>query len=173
MPWFTPDMVPSLTVSDTAFAAGTSSTLNEELVATASGSVPFAGSVFSIQFQPLATTARGIADALAAEAKAEEEPLTLGVEGEVEDDTEVAVVEADTDEENTDSDSDDYIEEEDYEESDYHSYKAPTPAEERAEQADNIADACEAAAKYIERLDGTVTTKGDTATIRMQIKLKK
>ncbi len=173
MPWFTPDMVPSITVSDTAFAAGTSSTLNEELVATATGSLPFAGSVFSIQFQPLATTARGIADALAAEAKADDEPLSLGVEGEVKDDTEVAVVEADTDEEDTDSDSDDYIEEEDYEESDYHSYKAPTPAEERAEQADNIADACEAAAKYIERLDGTVTTEGDTATIRMQIKLKK
>ncbi len=169
MPWFTPDMVPNLTVSDTAFTVGTSSNYNAEIAAAATGTTPFAGCVCSIRFAPLAKTARGIADELAKIAKEEKAPLSLGVEGEAEVDTDVEddVIAAATE----DEDSEDYIEEDDYEEEDRYIYKAPTPAEERAEQADDIADACEAVARYVDRVDGVVTVKDGTTTTRVSIKL--
>ena len=169
MPWFTPDMVPNLTVSDTAFTVGTSSNYNAEIAAAATGTTPFAGCVCSIRFAPLAKTARGIAEELKKIAKEEKAPLSLGVEGEAEVDTDVEddVIAAATE----DEDSEDYIEEEDYEEEDRYIYKAPTPAEERAEQADDIAEACEAVARYVDRVDGVVTVKDGTTTARVSIKL--
>ncbi len=171
MPWFTPDMVPNLTVSDTAFTIGTSSNYNAEIAQAATGSTPFAGGVFSIRFAPLATTARGIANELAKAAEADKAPLTLGVEDEAEVDNEVeddviAVAAAD-------EDSEDYIEEDDYEEEDRFVYHEPSPAEQKANQADDIADACEAIAKYVDRIDGVGTVKDGTSTTRLRIKLNK
>lgn len=171
LPWFTADLGPAVTVSDTAFAAGSSPAFNAEIAAAATGSVDFAGTVFSIKFDALATTARGIADELQAVAKAESEPLTLGVEGEA-----PAVVTEDESEESADSteEEESYIEEEDYEEeTDHYVYKAPTPAETRAESSKMIAETCENIAKFAERMDGTCTIAGEQATLRIQLKLKK
>lgn len=164
MPWFTPDMVPNITVSDTAFTAGTSSNYNAEVVASATGSTPFTGCVATIKFGPLATTARGIATQLRAIADAEKAPLTL----EDSEDEEKSPVAADEEE-----DEDYYIEEEDYEEEDFNSYRNTSPAEERAENAENIAEALETVAKLVERLDSTSTINNGIHTIRMEAKLAK
>lgn len=162
MPWFTPDMVPNVTISDTAFTAGTSSNYNEEIVTCATGSTPFAGVVCTIKFGPIATTARGIANELATIAKAEKESsLSL------EDNAPAAT----TDEE--DYDGEDYIEEDDYEEEESYSYRRTSPAEERAEQMEEVADMLENVAKLIDRVDGTTTAEGNSRTIRMQIQLRK
>lgn len=162
MPWFTPDMVPNVTISDTAFTAGTSSNYNEEIVTCATGSTPFAGVVCTIKFGPIATTARGIANELATIAKAEKESsLSL------EDNAPAAT----TDEE--DYDGEDYIEEDDYEEEESYSYRRTSPAEERAEQMEEVADMLENVAKLIDRVDGTTTVEGNSRTIRMQIQLMK
>lgn len=161
MPWFTPDMVPCVAVSDTAFTAGTSSAYNAEIATAATGDTAFTGCVSTIKFGPLATTARGIADELAAAAQAEKAPLTL------EDESPVAVTEEE------DEDSEDYIEEEDYEEEDRYTFHRPSPAEERAETADDVADTLENVAKFVDRVDAVSTINGSTHTIRMQIQLKK
>ena len=60
----TPDMGLNVTVSDTAFAAGSSSALNSEIVTTASATQEFAGATMVINAQPLAVTARSLADAM-------------------------------------------------------------------------------------------------------------
>lgn len=62
MPFLTADMGGNVTVSDTAFTIGTSSNLNGEIVKSATGTMPFAGAVFSVNFGQLAKTARSIAD---------------------------------------------------------------------------------------------------------------
>lgn len=180
LPWFTPDMVPNITVSDTAFTVGTSSNYNAEIAAAATGSMPFTGAVCSIKFAPLATTARGIANELEKAVQKEKEPLTLGVEGEApanaefdaEDET-VATDETDAMDKTIAADDEDYIEEEDYEEEDRYVYHEPTPAEQKANQADEIADALEGIAKYVERLDSTSTVNNNICTWRVSIKLKK
>ena len=66
LPFFTEDMVPNATVSDTSLALGTSSKLNERVVNSATGNMDFVGAVFSFNPAPLASTLRGIADSLAA-----------------------------------------------------------------------------------------------------------
>ncbi len=162
MPWFTPDMVPNVTVSDTAFTVGTSSNYNAEIVAAATGDTPFAGCVASIKFAPLAATARGIAKELRAIADAESKPLAL----------EDTPADAEDDDSEEDYLEEDYIEEEDYEESDYYSRRS-SPAEERAESAEELADALETAAKVVERIDLTSTINNDTHTMRVQIKPNK
>jgi hypothetical protein len=162
MPWFTPDMVPNVTVSDTAFTVGTSSNYNAEIVAAATGDTPFAGCVASIKFAPLAATARGIAKELRAIADAESKPLSL----------EDSPADAEEDDSEKDYLEEDYIEEEDYEESDSYSRRT-SPAEERAESAEELADALETAAKVVERIDLTSTINNDTHTMRVQIKPNK
>ncbi len=157
MPWFTPDMVPNVTVSDTAFTAGTSSNYNAEIAAAATGDTPFAGCVMTVKFAPLATTARGIAKELRAIADAESKPVAL------ED------APADTEDEEEDYlEEDYYIDEEDYEERDYYSPRR-SPAEERADSAEELADALEAAAKVVDRIDCTSTINNGTHTMRVQI----
>ncbi|MBQ7024703.1 MAG: hypothetical protein IJN29_14065 [Akkermansia sp.] len=175
LPWFTPDMVPNITVSDTAFTAGTSSNYNAEVAAAATGSMPFTGAVCSIKFAPLATTARGIANELEKAVQQEKEPLTLGVEGEAaaDEDFEVEEEQEQLPTQVCSTDEEDYIEEDDYEEEDRYVYREPSPAEQKASQADDIADACESVAKYVERLDSTATVDNGTCTWRISIKFKK
>lgn len=163
MPWFTPDMVPNVSVSDTGLAIGTSSNYNAEVMAAATGNMDFTGCVFSIKFDNLATTARGIANELTAVAEAEKKAAAP------------AVVEASPAPESTDEEEEDsYIDEEDYEEEDPYSYayEELTPAEERASQARDIAEACENIANMVQRLDGTATTNEGRLIIRAKATLK-
>ncbi len=60
MPFFSADFVPSLTVSDTGFALGTSENLNNQLVSAATGSTPLAGAVFSFRPAPLAGSLKSL-----------------------------------------------------------------------------------------------------------------
>ncbi len=94
LPFFTEDMVPNATVSDTALALGTSSKLNERVVNSATGNMDFVGAVFSFNPAPLASSLRGIADAYTA---------SLPSESDVDGTVEAAAVEAATDETGTDS----------------------------------------------------------------------
>ncbi len=164
MPWFTPDMVPCVAVSDTTFTAGTSSAYNAEIAAAATGNTAFTGSVCTLKFNQMASTARGIARELATVAKAEKEPLSLNNTPSTSGD-----LAANDDIE----DGEDYIEEEDYEEEDLYTYHRQSPAEERAETAEDIAETLENAARFINRIDGVSTINGSTHTLRLQIQLSK
>ncbi len=64
LPFFTPDFVPSLAVSDSTLAIGTSDKLNAQLATTATGSATFAGTVCTIRFEPLAKCLGSLADAM-------------------------------------------------------------------------------------------------------------
>lgn len=77
MPVCTEHMVPNVTVSDTNFIIGSSSAYNEKLVSAATGTMPYQGSVFSLHFEPLATTLRGIADSYRSRIPAEEEAVPM------------------------------------------------------------------------------------------------
>lgn len=166
LPWFTPNLVPNVTVSDTTITLGTSSDYNAQVTAAATGAADFTGCVFSLKFEPLATTARGIADELTAIAEQEKattqsniQPHPIAPEPEPQ----------------TSDDEPEYIEEEDYDEEEigsYH-YVEPTPAEQNAAQAQDIAQFCENIARVAERLDATTTTSGGNMTIRAKITLKK
>lgn len=158
LPWFTPDMVPNLTVSDTALAAGSSSVYNAELVTSATGNMDFAGAVFSLKFEPLAKTIRGIANELNAAAKAAAEPLRLGVEGEAE-------------EEEIETDDEEYYSEEE-EEFIAESDEEPS-LQDSHDEIETAAQVLETIATVIDRVDGTITTTGDSQTIRVRVNLKK
>lgn len=159
MPWFTPDLVPNVTINDSAFTIGTSANYNAEVVTAATGSMDFSGCVATLKFGPLASTARGIANEFAAIAAAQKAPVTLEETPDAEADSES------DDEEN-------YIEEDDYDEEDAYVYRELSPEEERAEQADNIAQALEMIYFVIDRVDTVSTIDNGTSTIRMQIKLR-
>lgn len=88
MPVCTEHMVPNVTVSDTNFVVGSSSAYNEKLVSAATGTMPYQGAVFSLHFEPLATTLRGIADSYRSRIPAEEEAVPMS---EIEDATESVV----------------------------------------------------------------------------------
>ena len=169
MPLFTENMVPNITVSDSAFVLGSSSALNAEIAETATGTMDFSGCVCSIKFAPLAKMLRSIATDLQARAEAEApktEPAKPAAPTPV-------IVEMD-DEEEFDEDGD-YIEEEDFNEEEiyaYH-YREPSPAESRANNADDAADAAEAIAEHVETVNVTCTTKDGSMTVRAQIKLNK
>ena len=77
MPICTEHMVPNVTVSDKCFVAGTSSAYNEKLAMSATGNTSFQGAVFSLKWEPLATTLRDIADAYASRIPAEEEAVPM------------------------------------------------------------------------------------------------
>ncbi len=160
MPWFTPDMVPNVTLNDTAFTIGTSANYNAEVVTEASGNMDFTGCVATLKFRPLATTARGIANELAAIAAAQKAPIDL------EEAPTGAEMDDETDEE------EDFIEEEDYEEEDAYVYRERSPEEMRAEQAEDIADALEMVSSIFDRVDAVSTTDNGSTTLRMRIKLR-
>ncbi len=65
LPLFTQqDALPSLAVSNTGLAAGTSARLNVQVLESATGTTPFSGAVFALRFAPLAKTLRSLATAL-------------------------------------------------------------------------------------------------------------
>jgi len=62
LPFFTPEAGCNVTVSDTAFALGTSARLNAQVVGSATGHLDFAGAAFSVNIVRLAKVSRSIAD---------------------------------------------------------------------------------------------------------------
>ncbi len=74
LPFFTQDAVPSLAVTDTGVALGSSVNLTTQVAESATGTTPFAGAVFALRFAPLARTLRSLATALDADAE-EAEPV--------------------------------------------------------------------------------------------------
>ena len=169
LPFFTENLVPNITVSDSAFVLGSSSALNAEIAESATGTMDFSGCVCSIKFAPLAKMLRSIATDLQARAEAEApktEPAKPVASTPV-------IVEMDEEEE-FDEDGD-YIPEDDFDEEEvyaYH-YREPSPAESRANNADDAADAAEAMAEYVEAVNVTCTTKDGSVTLRAQVKLNK
>lgn len=62
LPFFTPETGCNVTVSDTAFALGTSARLNARVVGSATGHQDFAGAAFSVNVVQLAKVSRTIAE---------------------------------------------------------------------------------------------------------------
>lgn len=173
MPWFTENLVPNLTVSDTAFVVGSSSKLNAELAETATGTLDFNGCVCTLKFAPLASMLRSIADDMTAraeaEAPAEEKTVTLAVEEEEETPVVVVADDEEYDEEVEYVDEDDFDEEEIYT---YH-YSEQSPAQERAENFETAADVLETVSEYADSLNFTYTTDEEEFRMHFQIKLNK
>ena len=202
LPWFTDNMVPNLTLSDTAFVVGSSTVLNAELAETAAPTVDFSGTVCTIRFAPMASLLRSIAENMKERAKAEaaeagdsnyrkatvvpviveddeeydEEDEYIDEEDSVDEMKEpvaVSVVTEEEDSEDFDEDAD-YADEEDYDEEDNYSYTyyEPSPAERRAAMFDNIAEAAEDLAEYVDSFHFTATTDDNTINIRLRVNLK-
>ncbi len=174
LPWFTENMVPNLTVSDTAFVLGSSSKLNGEIAETATGTLDFNGAVCTIKFAPLATMLRSLADDMAdrAEAEAAAKPAPPAVEDDKEEMV-VPVVVEDDDEVEFDDEAD-YVDEDDFDEEEiyaYH-YRESSPAERRAENFDDAADVAEAVSEYVDSINAIFITQGKDARARIQVKLK-
>ena len=174
LPWFTENMVPNLTVSDSAFVLGSSSKLNGEIAETATGTLDFNGAVCTIKFAPLATMLRSLADDMAdrAEAEAAAKPAQPAVEDD-EEEMVVPVVVEDDDEVEFDDEAD-YVEEDDFDEEEiyaYH-YRESTPAERRAEKFDDAATVVEGISEYVDSINTIFTTQGKDARARIQVKLK-
>lgn len=62
MPFLTPELGGNVTVSDSAFAIGTSSRLNAQIVQSATGHLDFAGAAFCVNFVELAKVSRSMAE---------------------------------------------------------------------------------------------------------------
>lgn len=174
LPWFTENLVPNLTVSDSAFVLGSSSKLNGEIAETATGTLDFNGAVCTIKFAPLATMLRSLADDMAdrAEAEAAAKPAQPAVEDD-EEEMVVPVVVEDDEEEEFDDEAD-YVEEDDFDEEEiyaYH-YRESSPAERRAEKFDDAATVVEGISEYVDSINAIFTTQGKDARARIQVKLK-
>ncbi len=92
LPFFTQDAVPSVAVTDTGLALGSSTNLTTQVAGSATGTVPFAGSVFALRFEPLARTLRSLATALDPDAEEAEPAAQSDVRLEKEGAAPVAVV---------------------------------------------------------------------------------
>ncbi len=64
LPFFTPDCVPNLSLTDKGLALGSSSLLNAQLVESATGTTPFEGCAISFRFAPLGRSLRSLSTAL-------------------------------------------------------------------------------------------------------------
>lgn len=174
LPWFTPDMAPNVTLNDTGFTLGSSPELNGQVLASATGSSAFAGTVFNLQFAPLATTLRGFAQLMQEKADSEKaaeeaalEEATPVAEAPAEDVGDAGNIAA-----NTADDADDLEEEEeDYEEDDFSQweYHEPSPAETAANNARQAAKAAEWFARYANNMSGTHTISGGQQALRLII----
>lgn len=162
LPWFTPDMAPNVTLNDTGFTMGSSADLNGQVLASATGSFAFEGTVFNLQFAPLATTLRGIAQLMQEKADSEKaaeeaalEEATPVAEAPAEDAGDAGNI-ADAPSDDADALAE---EEEDYEEEDYSNweYYEPSPAERTADNARQAADAAEWVARYANNMSATHT----------------
>lgn len=163
MPFFTKDFVPNVSLNASSFALGTSSDLNAQIVASATGSTAFEGTVFTLKFAPLASTMRGIATML---------------EKDIQKKTPVApqptlVSSADEDEIDIDMDESDdaFVEEDDFDEEDIYTYEyhEPTRAERTADMFDNFAEASEWLAKHLDNVSGTHTIKDGKSILRLRL----
>ena len=170
MPWFTENLVPNLTVSDTAFVVGSSAKLNAELAETATGTVDVNGCVCTLKFAPLASMLRSIADDLTAQAEAQA-PAEEETAVEEEEETPVVVI-SDEEEEEWDEE---YVDEDDFDEEEIYSYhyRNQSPAQERAENFEDAAEALETVAEYADSLNFTYTTDEEELRIHIQVKLNK
>ena len=170
MPWFTENLVPNLTVSDTAFVVGSSAKLNAELAETATGTVDVNGCVCTLKFAPLASMLRSIADDLTAQAEAQA-PAEEETAVEEEEETPVVVI-SDEEEEEWDEE---YVDEDDFDEEEIYSYhyRNQSPAQERAENFEDAAEALETVAEYADSLNFTYTTDEEELRIHVQVKLNK
>lgn len=202
LPWFTDNVVPNLTLSDTAFVVGSSSVLNAELAETAAPTVDFSGAVCTVRLAPLDSLLRSIANDLQARADAEaatnnsanNKSVIVPADVEVVDDDEYAdeedsttyeeeehvvvsvVTEEDTEEDDAQTFDayDDYADEEDYDEEDFYTYTyhEPSPAERRAQNFRIFADFVEDMAQYVDNLNVNCTTDDDTVHLRLRVNLK-
>ncbi len=64
LPIFTMDTAPSLALSDTGLAVGSSANLTRQMLTSATGTIDFAGAVFAFRLTPLARSLRSLATAL-------------------------------------------------------------------------------------------------------------
>lgn len=166
LPWFTPDMAPNVTLNDTSFAIGSSPELNAQMVASATGATPFAGTVFNLQFAPLATTLRGLAQMAQEKAVAEAEAEKAQEEQNA----------PKTDETSAANEQDSLAEEEeDYEEEDLHDpffeelNDEPTSTEIAAENLSNAAAVAEWFAKYAKGMKGAHTISNGRQMLNITI----
>lgn len=201
LPWFTDNMVPNLTLSDTAFVVGSSSVLNAELAETAAPTVDFSGTVCTVRLAPLDSLLRSIADDLQARADAETAadktaenkeaivPVVVDVDDEMYEDEEydatdaeeepvvVSVVTEEEDEEDDAKDFDeyaDYADEEDYDEADIYTYTyhEPSPAQQRATDFRIFAGLVEDLARYVDTFNVNCTTDDNTVHMHLRVNLK-
>ncbi len=166
LPWFTPDAAPNVTLNDTSFAIGSSPELNAQMIASATGSTPFAGTVFNLQFAPLATTLRGLAQMAQEKAVAEAEAEKAQEEQNA----------PDADEPSAPNEQDSLAEEgEDYEEEDLNDpffeelNEEPTSSEIAAENLSYAAAVAEWLAKYAKGMQGTHTINNGRQMLNITI----
>lgn len=144
MPVCSENMIPNVTVSDSVFVAGSSSAYNEKLATAASGNMPFQGTVFSLNFERLATTLRGIADTYRSRIPVVEEAVPMASLDDEELSTAV---------------------------SNYDAGK-PSKIEEISETLEELAVAAELTADVAERMYGAITISGGRCTLRTVVDLQ-
>lgn len=177
MPWFSENLVPNLTVSDSAFIIGTSSALNAELAETATGTLDFSGAVCTLKTAPLASLLRSIADDMENRAEAESAqeskaiPATPAVVIE-DDEEEVEYIDEESDEE--DYEEGDYVDEDDFDEEDIYSYHyvEPSPAERRARNFSGAADMAQGLSEYVDSINMIYSTGEQDARLRIEFKMR-
>lgn len=144
MPVCSENMIPNVTVSDSVFVAGSSSAYNEKLATDASSNMPFQGAVFSLNFERLATTLRGIADTYRSRIPVVEEAVPMASLDDEELSTAVT---------------------------DYDAGK-PSKIEEFSETLEELAVAAEMAADVAERMYGAITISGGRCMLRTVVNLQ-
>ncbi len=149
LPFFTPDFVPSLAVSDDTLAIGTSDRLNAQLATAASGTTPFAGTLCSIRFAPLAKCLGSLADAMAPETPPAAEPDPR------------AVAEAVLREQDGDDDGDDFD-----------AVAPEPPMKASAEELRTLANDVAELSKTVEGVSCTCTIENGKFVIKADVKLK-
>ncbi len=176
MPFFNKDtFVPTLAVSDSGLVAGTSTTLNTELIQPATTSANFAGGVFMLRFEPLAAMLDSLGDALAEETPAKgasgarrAQAQVVTAEGEQ------VVVEIDEDDDEVEVEyEDDYDEDADYDEDyDYEDVAPKSPQQRRSENLKEAAEFFRDCNRVVEGIYATSTTENGHSVLRVDVKLR-
>ena len=172
LPWFSKDLIPTLTVDDSSFVIGSSETLNAEIMQTATGSMQLPGMVGTINFKPLAEMMQSIADDMLARLP-EPQPVDIRIDcSDAYGDAPIESETEDEDEMDIEEDSDVYIMEMDEE---YDECYGEELSEEqvRAETFATIAAVTKGIAEVIDSIHLTCVTEKDTTRTRIQIKLNK
>lgn len=174
LPTNTPACTPSIQVTDGALVIGSTPELSTELMQTATGTMPFSGSLVTINFEPAALIARSIATQLRANCPTPSEDY---LEDELSPSNDAEADEEDADADDADDTSNEEFSENDFSEDDfaddYDGYVEPSEEEEAAEQAEEIASALEYAAMYIQSLQMTNEIKDGQNILRTDIILRK